>query len=202
MCGSGERHHFGETGRSRRRWDPLPLVLIVVQQRFPCGEIKAPLLAESSTLGSQLPVDEILRFLLVHRTEQIPLHSGHGDTGRHRSANHDRRPQLRYLRQRHWITHSGTHCVTTTHYYSHFRFLQDTPPKYLSSRPKSNWNLVTVYDCFSFPPDETCTFQTTHTRCNFIFLFCSHCRARDGKNKNILKLRTKLGAIRCLDSSC
>lgn len=28
---SGEGHHFDETGRSRRRWNPFPLVLIVVQ---------------------------------------------------------------------------------------------------------------------------------------------------------------------------
>lgn len=94
MGGSSQSHHFGEQGRSRRRWNPFPFVLVVVLQRCTSGKIEAPLFAEGLTLGSQLPVDEILRLLLVHRSEQILLDPGQGNnaaTGHRRwPSNHGR----------------------------------------------------------------------------------------------------------------
>lgn len=146
MGASGQGHHSGETGRSRRRWNPLPLVLFVILQRFAGGEIEAPLLAEGIVLGGQLPIDEILRLLLVHRAEKVPLHPGQRDTVGHRLPNHGRGPQLGYLRQRHRITHSGTHCVTVLFPVLTSGYSDGIQPTiyFLSSRSKSNWNLVTV----------------------------------------------------------
>lgn len=73
---SGYGHHSGEASRSQSRRNTFPLVLFVVLQRFAGAEVEAPLFAESFVLGGQLPFDENLRFLLVHRTEKVPLNSG------------------------------------------------------------------------------------------------------------------------------
>lgn len=74
----GYGHHSGEASRSRSRRNTFPLVLFVVLQRLTGAKVEAPLFAESFVVGSQLPIDEILRFLFVHRTEKVPLNPGQG----------------------------------------------------------------------------------------------------------------------------
>lgn len=168
-------HSGGEASRSQCRRNTFPLVLFVVLQRFPGAKVEAPLFAEGFVVGCQLAFDEILRFLLVHRTEQIPLNPGQRYAAGHWLPANGRGPQLRYLRHRHRITHSGTHVCFF-----------------------SNTNRVKLELCYCFesnrrfPLCEVCV-PTSHCVIYFLILLPLLDRESVRKNKNILIQHTRNG---------